>query len=202
MMPRFEVFSRGCEILDPVLQPKGFRRTDNYEYQYPSIAGGGEVVVRGAFARDGRRLELELWGALRRVVYHIDDLWLEHELYMRTLDVPTGSNSYPGFSDDPLDGFRHLARDLSCFAEEFLTGEATVLRRAAGEEAAQRPGRQLRYQAWMVGDDALRQRARALFRDRRFGEVVTTLSALQYPEFMDRYELKILEVAKRRAPSG
>ncbi len=201
-MQRFEVFGQGCDILDPVLQPHGFRRSDEYEYQYPSITGDGEVVVRGAFGRDVRRLELEQWCALRRVVYHIDDLWLEHEPYMRALGVAAGSNFYPGFSDDPLEGFRHLASDLRCFAAEFLFGEPIVLRRAAVEEAAQRPQRQRRHHAWMVGDDAARQRARELFHQRRFDEVVSLLGALQYPEFMDSYEQKILEVSRRRAPSS
>jgi hypothetical protein len=198
-MMRFETFGQGCDILEPILLPKGFRRSDDYEHQYPSLTGGGEVVIRGGFERDDRRLELELWFALRRVVYHVGDLWLEHEPYLRALGVPNGSNSYPGFSEDPLDGFRHLASDLTYFAEEFLSGDAAILRRAAAEEAARRPEQQRRYKAWMVGDDSARRRARELFRQRQYGEVVTILTALQYPEFMDRYELTILEAAKRRA---
>lgn len=201
-MIQFEAFGQGCDILEPILLPKGFSRTDDYEHQYPSLTGGGEVVIRGGFVRDDRRLELELWFALRRVVYHVGDLWLEHEPYMRALGVPQGSNFYPGFSEDPLDGFRHLASDLTCFAEEFLAGDAAILCEAAIQEAAKRPEQQRRYQAWMVGDDSARRRARESFRQRRYGEVVTILTNLQYPEFMDRYELKILEVAKRRASSS
>jgi len=33
-----------------------------------------------------------------------------------------GGNKYPGFSDDPLDGFRFLAYDLEHFASAFLQG--------------------------------------------------------------------------------
>jgi len=199
---QFETFGRGCEIVEPVLLPKGFSRSDVYEHQYASVTGRGETVIRGGFARDDRRLELELWFALRRVLYYVDGLWLEHEPYMRALGVPSGSNFYPGFSEDPLDGFRHLASDLTCFADEFLSGDAPILRRAAAEEAARRPEEQRRYEAWMVGDDSARQRAKELFRQRRYDEVVTILTALQYPEFMDGYELKILEVARRRSSSS
>ena len=33
-----------------------------------------------------------------------------------------GSNQYPGFSSDPIDGFRHLAHDLGKFCQSFLAG--------------------------------------------------------------------------------
>lgn len=198
-MQRFHVFGEGCDILDPVLQPHGYLRTDEYEYQYPSIMGAGPVVVRGGFIRGDRHLELELSYALSKVVYRIDDLCLEHGPYMKALGVPPGASAYPGFSDDPLDGFRHLASDLRCFATEFLAGDALVFRRAASDEAGRRPQRHRRYQAWMVGDDSARQRARQVFRERRFREVVALLEALKYPEFMDDYEKKILEVSRRRS---
>ena len=41
---------------------------------------------------------------------------------MRLLGVADQA-AYPGFSDDPLDGFRHLRSDLERFAEPFLTGK-------------------------------------------------------------------------------
>jgi hypothetical protein len=50
-MMRFEAFAKGCDVLDPILLPHGFQRTDEYEHQYPSLTGNGEVVVRGAFVR-------------------------------------------------------------------------------------------------------------------------------------------------------
>ena len=33
-----------------------------------------------------------------------------------------GVTKYPGFSDDPLDGFRHLASDIANYAQAFLEG--------------------------------------------------------------------------------
>jgi hypothetical protein len=144
-------------------------------------------------------LELELGSALQRVVYRIDQLWLEHAPYMRALSVPVGKNAYPGFSSDPLDGFRHLAADLKNYTQEFFTGDAAVLRRAASEEASRRPERDRRRQAWMVGDDSARRRARELFRERRYREVVVLLEAIQHPEFIDDFELTILEVSRRRS---
>jgi hypothetical protein len=42
---------------------------------------------------------------------------------------------YTGISDDPRDAFRDLAHDLR-FAEDFFTGTAAVLSRAAEREAS------------------------------------------------------------------
>ena len=55
-------------------------------------------------------------------------LVIMHEAYMRSLLGTQGGNKYPGFSEDPLDGFRDLAFDLEKFSADFLAG--------AGEEFA------------------------------------------------------------------
>jgi hypothetical protein len=200
-MNRFEVFGRGVEILTPGLRPHGFEFNGEFAHQYPSIVGRGEETVRGEFARGDRRLQLELSYSLRNVVYRIGDLWLAHDRYMRALAVPVGTQSYPGFSNDPLDGFRHLRADLEYFGEEFLRGHAVLFRQAAEEEAARRPAQQRKHLAWMAGDDSARWKARELFHARRFSEVVALLDALKYPEFMDMYERKILEISRRRSGS-
>jgi hypothetical protein len=201
-MQKFELLRRGCDILDGVMFPHGFTRAEECEQQEPSITGGGPIVARGGFVRHDRRLELEVWFELRRVVYCDGNLWLEHVPYLRALGVAAGANFYPGFSDDPLDSFRHLAKDLECFAGEFLSADAATLRRAAVAAAAQRPEQARRYRAWMVGDDSARLRARELFHRHQFAEVVRLLEGLQYPEYMDAYEKKILETARRRAASS
>ena len=52
-----------------------------------------------------------------------------------------------------------------------------------------------------TGDDAYCRRARELFRGKKYAEVVTVLESLKYPEFMDDFERKILEVARRKTAS-
>jgi hypothetical protein len=53
---------------------------------------------------------------------------------MRELNV-WDQCQYPGFSDNPMNAFADLAHDLT-FADDFLDGSTTVLRRAAAKEAA------------------------------------------------------------------
>jgi hypothetical protein len=198
-MNRFEVFRSGLEILRPTLSLHGFAAIDEHAHQHASIVDRGENVVRGGFEREDRRLEFELWYSLQGVTYRIGGLWLTHEAYMLALGVTDGASAYPGFSDDPLDGFRHLKTDLESFAREFLSGDASILRRVAADEAGRRPDDQRRYTARMAGDDEARSKARRLFHEGHFAEVESLLDALKYPELMDASERKILEIARRKA---
>jgi hypothetical protein len=201
MFRRLETFTAGVQVVAPLLERHGFHFEGESVRNNPSIVGLGEEVAFGEFRRGDRRLLVELYYSLGPVKYYVGDLWLEHEPYMRAIGVASGENAYPGFSHDPLDGFRHLRTDLQRFGHDFLEGDASILIRAASEEAKLRPELQRRLMASYTGDDADRRRARELFRARKYREVVTVLESLKYPEFMDNFERKILEVARRKTAS-
>jgi hypothetical protein len=124
---------QGCALLAPVLEAQGFV----YEAG-AATSDEKHEVARGAFARaDGRRLELTVvrvlateGGAevenarsvLRDVVYRFGDLTIAHDAYMAVVLGEEGSNQYPSFGGNPLDGFRHLGHDMECYATAFLRG--------------------------------------------------------------------------------
>jgi hypothetical protein len=198
MFSRLETFTAGIEILVPVLATHNFRFEGTSTRRNPSLVGLGEEVASGEFVRGERRLLVEFAYSLGPVKYYAGDLWLEHEPYRRAAGVQPGENAYPGFSDDSLEAFRHLRIDLHRCGHDFLTGDASILIRAASEEASRRSELQRRQMASYTGDDANRRRARELFRAKSYVEVVSVLDALKYPEFMDDFERKILEVARRK----
>ena len=88
----------------------------------------------GEFVRDNRWLEIHFRDSLGLVRYHIGNHSASHESYRRALGV-RDQCKYPAYSDDPLDAFRDLGHDL-VFADDFFTGTAAILRRAATEEAS------------------------------------------------------------------
>src|SRR5688572_17765486 len=96
----------GCEVLNPVLVPHGFQ----FRLDEVGIGSGGHFAM-GEYSRAQRALELHFRHSLGLVTYKLGSVNASHELMMRALHVQ-GQNEYPGFSEDPLDGFRHLARDL------------------------------------------------------------------------------------------
>jgi len=184
----------GAALLDPVLAPAGFR----FGLRGAGSGSGGDFAW-GEFARGDRRLELHVRHSLGLVTFHVGELRLAHEAYLRALGVPAGSSQYPGFSDDPLDGFRHLAHDLQAFCAEFLAGDAAAFRRAAQEESdrLRREERELTAQA--AGDGRKREEAHGLFRTGDFHGVVQLLGELRHPELLTASERRMLEIARRRA---
>lgn len=127
-----ETFRAGCGILDEVMKPQGFTFVEG-----ASGPSSGGNFASGEYVKDDRRLEIHFRFSLGLVTYHMGSLSLAHESYMRALLGKNGGNQYPGFSDDPLDGFRHLSYDLSHFCGDFLGGSGEEFARCAVKAAEQ-----------------------------------------------------------------
>jgi hypothetical protein len=116
---------------------------------------------------------------------------------MREIGVGTQCN-YPGFSQGPLGGFEHLAHDLE-LAEDFLSGSAEVLRRAAIKEAAKNTENSDRLMATYVGDVQELEQLRAHFREGRFSNVVTVAAELKFPNRLTASEQQMIQLAREKA---
>jgi hypothetical protein len=122
------VLQEGCHILEPLLRAHGFQ----FEEGRSGASAGGHFAS-GAYVRANRRLELHFRHSLGLVRYRVGDRTLDHETYMWVKLGKKGGNRYPGFSDDPLDAFRHLCHDLDSYAVEFLSGEDEAFERVVAE---------------------------------------------------------------------
>ncbi len=113
-MEAAELLKHGRVILDPALTVHGFV----FE---PGLVGTGSggPFAQGAYARGHHRLEFSVRWALGEVVYRVDTTVISHEDLMRVVAGPRKAH-YPGFSDDPLDGFRDLRHDLEHYGRVFL----------------------------------------------------------------------------------
>lgn len=116
-MNALQILATGCNILDEVMKPHGFVFVEG-----PFGKSSGGNFASGEYARGDRRLEIHFRHSLGLVTYRMGSLSLTHEAYMRALLGRNGGNRYPGFSDDTLDGFRHLAYDLEHYCTDFLEG--------------------------------------------------------------------------------
>jgi hypothetical protein len=122
-----EVLDRGVVELTEVLGPAGF----TFVAADDEDDGSGEAPASGEFRRGDRRLELRVRRSLGLVRYHFGEQALSHEdlvRAVRALDGISAEAEYPGFSDDPAAGFRHLRADLDRFGDVFLTGGAKAFR--------------------------------------------------------------------------
>ena len=132
-----KILEAGRSILDPVLESHGFSWTSG-----AAGSSSGGRFASGEYVRGNRRLEIHFRYSLGLVTYHVGTHSVDHPSYMRALLGPGGRNQYPGFSNDPLDGFRHLSNDLRHFCSAFLSGTdaefEAIAQKAAAE--AQLPG--------------------------------------------------------------
>jgi hypothetical protein len=112
-----ETLQNGVKMLDPVLRRYGFL----FSEVESGLSSGGSFAS-GAFRRDNRVLELHFRHSLGLIRYPLCAASISHEDYMWSVLGKPFLSHYPGFSNDPLDGFRHLALDLDEYGKDFLTG--------------------------------------------------------------------------------
>jgi hypothetical protein len=118
---------------------------------------------------------------------------------MRELNV-WNQCRYPGFSEDAADGFRELTHDLA-FANDFLCGDAAVLRNAAAKEALKAAKQDQQIMAVSVGDVRKLEEMRDHFRGARYGDVIRLAAELKYPDQMSSSEQRMIKLAGERANS-
>jgi hypothetical protein len=191
MTPK-EALLAGVTVLDGVLRPARFV----FEFREQSRGSGGNFA-RGEYVRGSRRLELHFRHSLGLVRYHDGDDNASHEAYMRELGIWEQCR-YPGFSEEPIDAFANLSADLR-HAEDFLSSDASVLRRAAARERVSEAARHEDLMAGYVGDAASLERMHHHFRARRFREVLSTFDQLKYPRRLSPSDLRMVEIARRKA---
>ena len=110
-----ENLRRGTDILSAVLAPHGFSRSP-----IKSGPSSGGMFASCEFARGDRRLQLHFRWSLGLVSYQVGVVTLSPEDYMWSVCGRWWATNYPGFSEDPLDGFRHLAKGLEEYGQDFL----------------------------------------------------------------------------------
>jgi hypothetical protein len=115
-----EVLQNSARELEAVLG------THQFEFiQTGAGPSSGGHFASGEYRRGDRRLELHVRYSLGMVRSHVGPNSLRHEDLTRAQRALTGgmeAAQYPGFSNDPLDGFRHLAEDLLRFGQVFTSG--------------------------------------------------------------------------------
>ena len=112
-----ELLASGIALLDSVMAANGFVFVPK-----GSGRGSGGEFAWGEFRRGNRAMELHFRYSLGLVRYHIGASSIIHEDYMWSAIGKRHASEYPGFSADPLDGFRHLLHDLERYGTDFLQG--------------------------------------------------------------------------------
>ena len=130
MNPKEELLN-GVKVLEPILQPYGFR----FVLETEGLSSGG-YSAGGAFVAGDKRLELHFRYSLGLVSYQIGAHQVNHTDY---ITAQGGKGRYPGFSKKPIDAFRNLADDLKKYGALFLNKETARFEELAKELRANPP---------------------------------------------------------------
>jgi len=130
-----EIVRNGAAVLNDLLARHGF-----LQCPIESGAGSGGAFAVTEFRRGDRRLELHFRYSLGLVQYHVNGATISHEDYMWSVLGKRWSSHYPGFSDDPLDGFRRLRQDLEEHGQDFLVGSDSEFLKHVGRSVALKRG--------------------------------------------------------------
>ena len=184
----------GTAILDPALVPHGFV----FQFQDAECGSGGNFAW-GKYVRWDRSLDLHHRWGLGIIQYNIADLSMDHTAYLRSLGVDNQSDLLSVPLESGLDRYHALRSDIENFCSDFVTGPAIEWAAAAKLDGQLRSERNRRLNAIYVGDDHKRQHVRELFSNKRYADVVATLTGVDYPDLLDQSEQQMLEIARKRA---
>lgn len=198
-MPRYnkqEDFEFGLAQVAPFFDSLGFLLSRGEPY---TDKPGTSYSAR--FIHPPRSVELNHLYSLGPVIYYIREFSVEHSFYIKALGASSAAR-FPCFVDDSVSGYPALLHDLQhllssffvCPEEDFI---AIAERYTQGQQQQHEDdSRDLTYHA--TGEDRLRARARELFREGRYEEVLQIRSKIKFPELLTPSERQLFSLAKKR----
>jgi hypothetical protein len=132
-----ETLEQGSKLLEPLLFSRGF----TFSVIGTGAGSGGHFAV-AEFKRGDRQLEFHFRVSLGLVTYKLGEASMDHLAYMRSVLGRYYASHYPGFSSEPLDGFRHMLLDLAEHCGDFLDGTDDALRNRIEDALTHRYERQ------------------------------------------------------------
>ena len=198
-MPRYnrkEDFEFGLSQLIPFFDFLGFALTRGE----PDIDRAG-TSYSARFLRSPRSVELNHLYSLGPVIYSIREFSVEHFFYINALGA-SSTAQFPCFVDDSVSGYPALLHDLKhllssffvCPEEDFIAIAEQY--RQGQHQQHENDSRDLTYHA--TGEDRLKARARELFRQGRYDEVLQIEAQIRFPELLTESERKVFNLARNR----
>ena len=198
-MPRYnkrEDYEFGLAQVAPFFDSLGFLLSRGEPYT--DKAG---TCYSARFIRPPRSVELNHLYSLGPVIYSIREFSVEHSFYIKALGASSAAR-FPCFVDDSVSGYpallhalQHLLSsffvcpedDFMAIAERYMHGQ---------QQQHEDDSRDLTYHA--TGEDRLKARARELFREGRYEEVLQIESKIKFPELLTPFERQLFTLAKKR----
>ena len=199
-MPRYnkqEDFDLGLSQVIPFFASRGFLLSRG---EPDSDKPGTSYSAR--FSRSPRTVELNHLYSLGPVIYSVREFSVEHTFYINELGL-TNAAQFPCYVDDSISGYPALLHDLENLLLPYFAGPeddfiAIAKRYMKAQQQQHEDGtRDLTYHS--TGEQRLKARARELFREGRFEDVVHIEAKILFPGLITDSERKIFSLARKKA---
>ena len=195
-MPRYnkqEDFEFGLAQVAPFFKALGFSLSRG---EPDTDKAGTSYSAR--FVCPPRSVELNHLYSLGPVIYSIRDFSIEHTFYVQALGLAAGAR-FPCFTDDSVSGYPALLYDLENLLSPFFTGAEDDFISIVAQymQRQQNDSRDPTYHA--TGEDRLKARARELFREGRYKEVIQIESEIKFPKFLTSSEQQMFSIARKKS---
>ena len=153
------------------------------------------------FVRPPRAVEFTHLYSVGPVIYSIREFSVEHTFYTEALGISSAAQ-FPSFADDSTSGYSALLHDLKAELSPFFTGPeqdfVAIASRYMEQQRRQHEHdtRDLNYRS--TQEPRLKARARDLFFQKRYREVVRLESQIRHPELLTNSERQLFALARMR----
>lgn len=192
-----EDFESGIAIVSPFFVSRGYSLTI-----LDAFTDKEGVYYSARFSRSIRAVSFTHLYSLSAITYTLGDAFIEHTAYTAALGVAE-SAYFPSFADDSVSGYRAWLDDLQSIIEPYFSGSESGfihLATAYMIEEAKQHERDTQHQNYhAVQEPLLKARARTLFQQRRYAEVMRLEEQIRFPELLSRSERLFFQIARERA---
>jgi hypothetical protein len=151
------------------------------------------------FVRAPRSVEFTHLYSLGPIIYAIREFSVEHTYYTKALGVVS---QFPSFEDDSISGYAAWLHDLESILSAFFTGpdgDFIAIASRYMEQQQQQDAHDMRDRNYHATQEPrLKAKARELFFQGRYREVVLLESQIRFPEFLSASERQLFAVARKR----
>ncbi len=196
-MPRYnkqQDFEHGLAQLASFFDSRGFTMSRGEPYR-----DNEGTYYSARFILSPRSVAITHLYSLGPVIYSIGEFSVEHTFYTEALGVSSAAH-FPSFADDSASGYPALLHDLERVLSPFFTAPdadfLAIASRYMEQQRHEHDMRDLNYRS--TQEPRLKARARDLFFQGRYQEVVRLESQLRYPEFLSNSERLLFALARKR----
>ena len=185
---------KGLDIIEPFLKQYDFGSKD-----YENFKGSSDRFTFVKYQNGLKEFHLGYDFSIRHVVYQFDDFTVSHHFYLNKLGFEDKKLFNDIQTDDKLLAFSNILHDFNFLVDDFFKGECIRLKEISKlHENIIAEYDKKASDGYNIEFDKLRiEKARQEFRNKNFQKSLEIYRSIEYKEFMNELDEKVIEFCLR-----